>query len=175
MKKTCQIPKCQIVPSCRIGNTRIEVENYYYDVRNPTISLEDHINPILRRNYSSRMARNEKVEINMENGFTTMVHEMKMDGHHLVESKHRISVDCGLYGHITTQLIHSRSVDDISYTVSESLLEGNHVVTTQMTQNDEPVRGVRVVATRMTQEEVEKFEEDWINLWKPEIDTTFFD
>ena len=114
------------------------------------------------------MARNEKVEINMENGITTMVHEMKKDGHHLVESEHRICVDCGLYGHITTQLIHSRSVDDISYTVSESLLEGNHVVTTQMTQNDEPVRGVRVVATRMTQEEVEKFEQDWSNLWNPE-------
>ena len=38
--------------------------------------------------------------------------------------------------------------------------------------NDEPNR---VVETEMTQEEVEKFEEDWINMWNPEIDTTFFD
>ena len=161
MKKTCQIPKCQIVPSCRIGNTRIEVENYYYDVRNPTISLEDHINPNLRRNYSSRMARNEKVEINMENGITTMVHEMKKGGHHLVDSRQRTSMEYGPYGHKITVLLHSRSVDDLSYTVSETRTEGN----------DEPDR---VVTTQMTQEEVEKFEEDWINLWKPEIDTTFF-
>jgi hypothetical protein len=101
------------------------------------------------------MARNEKVEINMENGITTMVHEMKMNGYHLVDKKQRTSFDK------ITVLIHSRFVDDRSYIVHETLTEGN----------DEPDR---VVKTQMTQEEVERFEEDWINLWKPEIDSTFF-
>ena len=115
------------------------------------------------------MATKEKVEIIMENGIKTMVHEMKMNGCHLVDRKQRTSVydvNCygvnGYYGHRrtkTTVLIHSRFVDDRSYTVHETLNEGNRVVRTQ---------------TQMTQEEVERFEEDWINLWNPKIDTTFF-
>ena len=111
------------------------------------------------------MARNEKVEINMENGITTMVHEMKMNGHHLMDRKQRTSMDIvgtstGLTSKITV-LIHSRFVDDRTYTVHETLTEGN----------DEPDQ---VITTQMTQEEVERFQEDWINLWKPEIDSTFF-
>ena len=69
------------------------------------------------------------------------------------------------YGHRRTKitvLIHSRFVDDRSYIVHETLTEGN---------DDEPDQ---VVITQMTQEEVERFEEDWINLWNPKIDTTFF-
>ena len=101
----------------------------------------------------------------MENGITTMVHEMEMNGHHLVEKIQRNFEDYELYGYVyPTQFIHSQSADDISYTVSKSRTEG-------IEGNDEPLR---VVTTQMTQEEVEKFEEDWINLWKPEIDTTFF-
>ena len=108
------------------------------------------------------MARNEKVEINMENGITTMIHEMKMNGHHLVERKRRSSMDIVGTPKITgTELIHSRFIDERSYFVTETYVEGN----------DEPIRDI---STQMTQEEVEKFEEDWINLWKPEISTTFF-
>ena len=102
----------------------------------------------------------------MENGITTMVHEMKMNGHHLMDRKQRTSMDIvgtstGLTSKITV-LIHSRFVDDRTYTVHETLTEGN---------DDEPDQ---VVITQMTQEEVERFEEDWINLWNPKIDTTFF-
>ena len=110
------------------------------------------------------MARNEKVEINMENGITTMVHEMKMNGCHMVDKKQRTSMYDVHYGHPRTKitvLIHSRFVDDRTYTVHETLTEGN----------DEPDR---VITTQMTPEEVERFQEDWINLWKPEIDSTFF-
>ena len=106
------------------------------------------------------MARNEKVEINMENGITTMIHEMKMDGHHLVERKRRSSMDIVGTPKITV-LIHSRFIDDRSYIVTETCIEVND--------------GIPYVTTQMTQEEVQKFEEDWINLWKPEISTTFFD
>ena len=98
----------------------------------------------------------------MENGITTMIHEMKMDGHHLVERKRRSSMDIGGTPKITgIELIHSRFIDERSYIVTETCLEGN----------DELIPDV---TTQMTQEEVEKFEEDWINLWKPEISTTFF-
>ena len=61
-----------------------------------------------------------------------------------------------------TIVIHSQVIDDRSYTVQETFTEGkgelNHVVKTQMTQ-----------------EEVKRFEEDWINLWNPAMDSTFFD
>ena len=106
------------------------------------------------------MARNEKVEINMENGITTMIHELKMDGHHLVERKRRSSMDIVGTPKITI-LIQSLFIDDRSYIVSDTHTEGN-------------VEPIRVVTTQLTQEEVEKFKEDWINLWKPEISTTFF-
>ena len=95
----------------------------------------------------------------MENGITTMIHEMKMDGHHLVERKRRSSMDIVGTPKITV-LIHSRFIDDRSYIVTETCIEVND--------------GIPYVTTQMTQEEVQKFEEDWINLWKPEIDTTFF-
>ena len=106
------------------------------------------------------MARNEKVEINMENGITTMIHELKMDGHHWVERKRRSSMDIVGTPKITI-LIQSLFIDDRSYIVSDTHTEGN-------------VEPIRVVTTQLTQEEVEKFKEDWINLWKPEISTTFF-
>ena len=106
------------------------------------------------------MARNEKVEINMENGITTMIHELKMDGHHLVERKRRSSMDIVGTPKITI-LIQSLFIDDRSYIVSDTHTEGN-------------VEPIRVVTTQLTQEEVEKFKEDWINLWKPKIDTAFF-
>ena len=37
--------------------------------------------------------------------------------------------------------------------------------------NDEPNRVVKTQMTQMTEEQVERFEEDWINLWKPAMDT----
>jgi hypothetical protein len=33
----------------------------------------------------------------------------------------------------------------------------------------------QVIETEMTQKEVEKFEEDWRNLWNPEADSSHFD
>ena len=43
----------------------------------------------------------------------------------------------------------------VSYDVQETLTEGRD-------ESD------RVIETEMTQEEVEKFEEDWSNLWNPQ-------
>ena len=103
----------------------------------------------------------EKIEISIENdGIKTMVHEMRVNGYHLVERKQKTMFipfedDLHLFE-------YSWFIDDHSYIVFETHTE----------DNDEPVR---VITTQMTQEEVERFEEDWINLWNPEIDSTFFD
>ena len=77
----------------------------------------------------------------------TMVHEIKVNGFHLVEREEYKIVD---------QMpirIHSKSIDDRSYTVQSSgrFDQVNFKVETQMTQS-----------------EVERFEEDWRNLWNPQ-------
>ena len=99
-------------------------------------------------------------------GVTTLVHEMKVDGHHLVERKQKTNVDPKASDDAPKMIIiiHSRSIDDRCYDVQETLTEGM----------DEPDR---VIETGMTQEEVEKFEEDWTNLWNPQakVDSPPFD
>ena len=53
-----------------------------------------------------------------------------------------------------TIITHSRSIDDRSY---------SYTVYGRFTEEER-----QVVETQMTQEEVEKFMEDWSNLWKPQ-------
>ena len=90
-------------------------------------------------------------------GITTVVHEMKVNGYHLVERKQKTNVDPKASDNTPkmTISIHSRSIDDRFYDVQETLTEGM----------DEPDR---VIETEMTQEEVETFEEDWSKLWNPQ-------
>ena len=57
-----------------------------------------------------------------------------------------------------TIIIHSRSIDDRCYDVQETFTEGTLGTLEYY---------VRVIETEMTQEEVERFEEDWNNLWNP--------
>ena len=105
---------------------------------------------------------NEEAKIMENHGITTMVHQMKVNGFLLVERKQKTIIKASDGTPKMTIFIHIRSIDDYSYAVRITLTEGK----------DEPDR---VIKTEMTQEEVEKFEEDWINMWNPEIDTTFFD
>ena len=103
-------------------------------------------------------------------GITSMVHEIKVNGYHLVEQKQEILVDTKAsdYTPEMTILIHSRSIlsddpsiDDRCYVVQENITE-YEVIRTEgkkfLDQNE----------TEMTPEEVQKFEEDWCNLWKPQ-------
>ena len=94
-------------------------------------------------------------------GITTLVHEMKVDGYHLVERKQKTNVNPKASDETPkmTIIIHSRSIDDRCYDVQETLTEG-------MDERD------RVIETEMTQEEVERFEEDWSNLWNPQAKTS---
>ena len=100
---------------------------------------------------------------------TTTVHEMKVNGYHLVEKKQETLVDPKASDGAPkmTILIHSRSIstddpsiDDRCYVVQENITEGE-VIRTEgkkyLDQNE----------TEMTPEELQKFEEDWSKLWKP--------
>ena len=142
------------------------------------ICLEDQIKSlnqkifIMASNEEQTCTRPEDLEetpipqILETHGVTTLVHEMKVDGHHLVERKQKTNVDpiASDDAPKMTIIIHSRSIDDRCYDVQETLTEGM----------DEPDQ---VIETKMTQEEVERFEEDWTNLWNPQakVDSPHFD
>ena len=120
-------------------------------------------------NEEQTSARSEDVpeaQILETHGVTTVVHEMKVNGHHLVERKQKTNVnpEASEDKPKMTIITHSRSIDNRCYEVQETLTEGM----------DEPDR---VIATEMTQEEVEKFEEDWSTLWNPQAkaDSSHFD
>ena len=86
----------------------------------------------------------------------TMTHELRIDGHHLIEKKQKTLT------HIdgidkTLILVHFRSIDDKSYQVTETNYCG--VPESQ-------------VETDMAEEEVKKFEEDWTNLWYPKMESS---
>ena len=83
----------------------------------------------------------------------TTEHEMRVDGHHLIEKKQKSLI------HGNDQLyksVHIRSIDEKSYKVTEiQHLNGE--------DDDE-----RQVESDMTEDEVKQFEEDWTNLWNPD-------
>ena len=101
---------------------------------------------------------------------TTTVHEMKVKGYHLVEKKQETLVDPKASDSTPkmTILIHSRSIstDDPSiadrcYVVQENITDGVVIRTESKKYLDQN-------ETEMTPEEVQRFEEDWCNLWKPQ-------
>ena len=118
---------------------------------------------------SSDTESDQEGKILETHGITSMVHEIKVNGYHLVEQKQEILVDTKAsdYTPEMTILIHSRSIlsddpsiDDRCYVVQENITE-YEVIRTEgkkfLDQNE----------TEMTPEEVQKFEEDWSSLWKP--------
>ena len=82
-----------------------------------------------------------------------MEHEFRVDGHHLIEKKQKTLMDGN---DETLVLVHIRSIDDKSYKVTEI-------------NNGEDEALERQVESDMTEDEVKKFEEDWTNLWNPDI------
>ena len=121
------------------------------------------------RHESSDTESDQEGEILETHGITTTVHEIKVNGYHLVEKKQETLVDPKASDGAPkmTILIHSRSIstddpsiDDRCYVVQENITEGE-VIRTEgkkyLDQNE----------TEMTQEEVKRFEEDWRKLWKP--------
>ena len=82
-----------------------------------------------------------------------MTHELRIDGHHLIEKKQKNLIQNGIDK--TLVLVHIRSIDDKSYKVT-SFAEINN------DQDDFPEPQVE---TDMAEDEVKKFEEDWTSLW----------
>ena len=110
---------------------------------------------------------NEETIIMENHDIKTIVHEMKVNGYHLVERKTMERKQKTVHPNASdntpkmTIFTHSRSIDDRSYAVQE-------------TRNWPWQASVQVVETQMTQEQVERFEEDWSNLWKPQRRATLW-
>ena len=119
---------------------------------------------------SSDTESDQEGKILETHGITTTVHEIKVNGYHLVEQKQETLIDPKASDSLPkmTILIHSRSIlsddpsiDDRCYVVQKNITK-YEVIRTEgkkfLDQNE----------TEMTPEEVQKFEEDWRNLWKPQ-------
>ena len=90
----------------------------------------------------------------------TMTHELRIDGHHLIEKKQKTLFHTNDRTNETDKtlvLVHLRSIDDKSYKVTETNYCG--IPESQ-------------VETDMAEDEVKKFEEDWTSLWNPDITKT---
>ena len=83
----------------------------------------------------------------------TMKHELRVNGHHLIEKKQITWIHEKTLG-----LVYIRSIDDKSYKVTSFNL-----------YNGEENAPEMQIETDMTEDEVKKFEEDWANLWNPDI------
>ena len=104
-------------------------------------------------NMDKTIENNETLSPLIENHhvFTT-THELLVDGHHLIEKKQKtLSHADGIEK--TLVLLHVRTIDDKSYKVTETNLNG--VPESQ-------------VETEMAEDEVKQFEEDWTSLWNPD-------
>ena len=101
---------------------------------------------------------NEAGKILENHVITTTVHEMKVNGYHLVNKKQKTIVDPKASDGTPKMTIinHSRSIDDRSYAVQWNLIEGK-----------DECEEDRIIETQMTQEEYQSFEEDWCSLWNP--------
>ena len=86
----------------------------------------------------------------------TMEHELRVDGHHLIEKKHKMLIHRTGGLEKTLVLVHIRSIDEKSYKVTE------------INNGDEAAPETQV-ETDMAEDEVKKFEEDWTSLWNPDI------
>ena len=94
----------------------------------------------------------------------TTTHELRIDSHHLMEKtqktlNHTKGIDK------TLTLVHSRSIDDKSYKVKKVQIHRVDCGRLRLTWSYVSPQ----VETDMMEDEVKKFEEDWTNLWDPEI------
>ena len=102
-------------------------------------------NCILENSMSDKTIENHHV--------VTMTHELRVDGHHLIEKKQKNLIHgTGK----TLVLVHIRSIDDKSYKVTETGADDVEFAVLDRSRN---------VETDMAEDEVKKFEEDWTNLW----------
>lgn len=112
---------------------------------------------------------NEDTEISTiseNNKFVTLEHTLSVQGNFLSEKKDMILVEPIDSTEDTNRLtlIHLRQINDKFYKVTEDFLNGHEVE-----RGQGPIQNGRIVDTTMSDEEIQQFEEDWKNLWKPQI------
>lgn len=90
---------------------------------------------------------------------TMMEHELRVDGHHLIEKKEKTQIDGN---NKPCHVVHIRSIDGETLKVME--ISNCHAL---KMRKDDPL--LHQVESDMTEDEVKKFEEDWTNLWNPDI------
>ena len=88
----------------------------------------------------------------------TMEHNLRNEGYYLSDKKQMTwnGMECCTTPKIL--MVHSRSIDDRFYKVTEHL------------NNDRTVE-LRTVETEMSEEDIENFEVDWELYWKPALTT----
>ena len=86
--------------------------------------------------------------------FVTMEHEIAVDGHHLIEKKEKSLIDGNGK---TLVFVHIRSIDEKSYKVTE--IKNGVFGSESRFESD-------ICCCCMCSK---KFEEDWTNLWNPDI------
>ena len=64
-----------------------------------------------------------------------------------------------------TIFVHFRSISRASSITRQSLEERSMTITETRTEGQEPIK---VIDTDMAKNQVEKFEEDWTRMWKPQ-------
>ena len=89
----------------------------------------------------------------------TMTHELRIDGYHLIKKEQKTL----LIDDKTLILVLSHFIDDKSYQVTWIWSQAI------FSSPGGPWEPIPQVETDMTEDEVKKFEEDWTNLWDPEI------
>ena len=87
-----------------------------------------------------------------------MEHDLRNEGYYLSDKKQMTIVDPENSTSPKILMVHSRSIDDRFYKVTEHL------------NNDKTVE-LRNVETEMSEEDIEKFEIDWELYWKPALST----
>ena len=92
----------------------------------------------------------------------TMEHQIRIEGHHLLEKKQKIKsgIKSDFRGDKTIISIHIRSIDD-KYIKVKEIKHG---------ESDIPERKVEM-EPEMSEDEVKEFVEQWSRLWTPSLNT----
>ena len=106
----------------------------------------------------------------MAPGTMKQVQEMTFNGFLLVQRKKKKTTRHQLsypgFAPKATIICHYRSISRASSVTRQSLDDRSITVIETRTEGQNEVE--KVIDTQMTQEQVQKFEEDWTRMWKPE-------
>ena len=113
------------------------------------------------------MSENSETKTIIENHkIITMEHDLRNEGYYLSDKKQMTLIEGAESengGSKMMTLIHTRSIDDRCFKVTEHFPNGYNK------SKEVKNQVMRTVETEMSEDEIEKFEVDWELYWKPEI------